>query len=266
MSEPVTLITGASSGIGQALALEHARRGHRVVLLGRRLDKLESLAATLSSRGPSALALRCDVSVDGEIDEAVRKALERFGRLDVAIANAGISIDGPFERSTLAAQRQVFETNYFGVLRTAYACFDALRASKGSFAALGSVSGFVCVPGFSAYTASKYAVRGFLGSLELEWRRHGISVTHVAPGFVKSEIRERRADGTPTRDPVPAWIVLDAAAAARDIADAIAARRPEVVVTRHGKALVHLQRHAPRTMAALLRASSSRIPGLGSKG
>ena len=181
MDAPVCLITGASSGIGEALALEHARRGHHVVVLGRRLDKLEALAAKLSALGhgpgkkdkKEALALACDVSVDGQIEEAVRATLARFGRLDLAIANAGISIDGAFEQTTLAAQRQVMETNYFGILRTAYACFEPLRASKGGFAAVGSVSGFVCVPGFTAYTASKFAVRGFLGTLEVdrEWTR-----------------------------------------------------------------------------------------------
>lgn len=262
---PVCLITGASSGIGEALARDFAGRGHRVVVLGRRLDRLEALAAELSAKGPPALALACDVSVDGEIDAAVAATLERFGRLDVAIANAGISNDGPFEKLTLDDHRRVFETNYFGVLRTAYACLAPLRASKGRFAAVGSVSGFLCVPGFTSYTGSKFAVRGFLGTLEVEWARHGVAVTHIAPGFVKSEIRQKRPDGSATRDPIPPWIVMPTAQAARDIVDAILARRPEVVVTAHGKVLVQVARHAPRALATLLRAGSSRVPGFTKK-
>jgi short-subunit dehydrogenase len=265
MDAAVCLITGASSGIGEALALEHAKRGYHVVVLGRRLDRLEALAAQLSAHGREALALACDVTVEGAIEDAVRATLARFGRLDLAIANAGISIDGAFEQTTLSAQRQVMETNYFGMLRTAYACFDPLRASKGRFAAVGSVSGFVCVPGFTAYTASKFAVRGFLGTLEVEWARHGIAVTHIAPGFVESEIRTKRADGSATRDPIPPWVVMKAPAAARAIADALAARRPEVVVTAHGKVIVQVARHAPRTLAALLHAARSKVPGFGKK-
>jgi short-subunit dehydrogenase len=265
MDEPVCLITGASSGIGEALAREFSARGHRVVLLGRRLDRLETLAAELSAKGPQALALRCDVSVDGEIDAAVRTTVERFGRLDVAIANAGVSNDGPFDKTTLADHRQVFETNYFGVLRTAYAVLEPLKASKGRFAAVGSVSGFVPVPGFTSYTGSKFAVRGFLGTLELEWARLGVSVTHIAPGFVKSEIREKRPDGRAVRDPIPPWIVMETAKAARAIADGIAARKPEVVITGHGKVIVQVARHAPRAIATLLRAGSSRVPGFGKK-
>jgi short-subunit dehydrogenase len=258
----VTLITGASSGIGQALAREYARRGHHLVLLARRKDRLEELAAALSREGGEALALACDVGVDGEVEAAVQAALARFGRLDVAIANAGVSGQGPFEELTLADHRRTFEVNYFGVLRTAYACFPALRASRGGFAATGSVSGYLCAPGFSPYNASKFALRGFLGTLEVEWARHGIAVTHIAPGFVESEIRERDAEGRPVADPIPSWLVMKAPAAARAIADAIDARAPEVVVTGHGKLAVQLARHAPRALAALLRATVDRTPGL----
>jgi short-subunit dehydrogenase len=256
---PVALVTGASSGIGEALAREYARRGFRLALLARRQDRLEAIAREL---GADALALACDVARDGELERAVAAALERFGRLDVAVANAGVGGPSTFARSTIDDYRRVFETNVFGVVRTARACFEPLREARGRFAVVGSVNGYVSLPGSSAYCASKHAVRSFAESLGLEWRGEGISVTHVAPGFVESEIRLLNGDGTPregAKDPVPPWLIMRADLAARQAADAIEARRREAVITLHGKAVASLARHAPGLVHAVLRRAGGRI-------
>ncbi|HEU4411458.1 MAG TPA: SDR family NAD(P)-dependent oxidoreductase [Polyangiaceae bacterium] len=256
---PAALVTGASSGIGEAIAREYVRRGFRVALLARRLDRLEALAAEL---GPAALALACDVARDGELERAVGAALDRFGRLDVAVANAGVGGPSTFARSTLDDYRRVFETNVFGVLRTARACLGPLRQARGRFAVVGSVNGYVSLPGTSAYCASKHAVRSLAESLALEWRDEGVSVTHIAPGFVASEIRLMGSDGAPiegAKDPVPAWLIMRAEVAARQAADAIEARRREAVITLHGKAVASLARHAPALVHAILRRAGRRI-------
>src|SRR5688572_20437476 len=106
-NRPVALVTGASSGIGHALSLELARRGHDLVVLARRVDRLEQLAAEAAREGAETLALACDVAVDGEIDQAVAAATKRFGRLDVAVANAGISVGGTVADLTLDDVRRV---------------------------------------------------------------------------------------------------------------------------------------------------------------
>lgn len=256
---PVALVTGASSGIGEAIAREYARRGFRVALLARRLERLESLAAEL---GPNAVALACDVARDGELECAVEATLARFGRLDAAVANAGVGGPGGFERASLDDYRHVFETNVFGVLRTARAAFAPLREARGRFAVVGSVNGYLSLPNSSAYCASKHAVRSLAESLALEWQREGVAVTHVAPGFVESEIRLIGAQGqraADARDPVPAWLVMPAAAAARQAVDAIEARRREIVITAHGKAAAGLARHAPGLVHAVLRRAGRRI-------
>src|SRR5262249_36247771 len=151
-------------------------------------------------------------------------------------ANAGISVAGPFERLSLDDYRRVFEVNVFGVLRTARACFESLKQSKGSFAAVGSVNGFVAIPGSSPYVSSKFAVRGLCEALHLDFALSGVSVTHLAPGFVESEIRLLDNKGTlrsDRKDPIPSWLVMPAAKAARQMADAIADREREAVITLH---------------------------------
>lgn len=261
MSRPVALVTGASSGIGHALALEYAQRRHDLVLLARRADRLEALAEQVRATGVEALVTACDVNTDGELQAAADLATDRFGRIDVAIANAGISVAAPFSKLSLDDYRRVFETNVFGVIRTAQACLPALRRSRGSFAAIGSVNGFLGLANLSPYTSSKYAVRGLCEALYLDLALEGVSVTHVAPGFVASEIRQVDNQGqfdADRRDPIPSWLQMPAATAARQIADAIAERRREIVLTNHGKAAASLARHAPGLVAGILRVAGRR--------
>jgi NAD(P)-dependent dehydrogenase (short-subunit alcohol dehydrogenase family) len=255
METKVTLITGASSGIGAALAAEFVRRGHAVALLARRTERIAALADSLTQSGGRVLAIPCDVTVDGDVERAVRHTVERFGRLDCAIANAGIGHTGKFEDMGLQDYRRVFETNVFGALRTAQASFAPLKSARGSFAAVGSVSGYFAMAGMGAYSASKYALRGFVETLAHEWRHHGIAVTHIAPGFVSSDLRVTGNDGQVRdggKDPVPPWLVMPAAKAARQIADAIQKRRREVIITGHGKAVVFVARHAQAVLSRAL--------------
>lgn len=265
MHDRVVLVTGASSGIGSALCAEYARRGARVALLARRVDRMNAVVDRLG--GPSrARAIQADVCVRDDLDRAVREVLDTWGRLDVVVANAGFSVAGPLERLAIGDYRRQFETNVFGVLNTIYASLDALKATRGRLALVGSVSGFVSVPGFTPYSMSKYAVRALAEGLALELAPHGVSVTHVAPGFVESEIRVVDNAGMlrdDRKDPIPPWIVVPKEKAAREIADAIEARRTEAVITGHGKVLATLSKHASGAMYALLRAARSRLPQVG---
>ena len=191
----VVLVTGASSGIGAAVAREFARQGADLVLAARRLPRLADLAAEVRATGRRALAVSCDVTEDGALEGAVRQALEAFGRLDVVVANAGFGVAGPFERLTLDDYRRQFETNVFGVLRTASAALPALRSSRGTLVLVGSVSGHVPTAGASAYAMSKAAVHAFAASLRGEVLAAGVGVVLVSPGFVESEIRPGRQPG-----------------------------------------------------------------------
>jgi short-subunit dehydrogenase len=245
----VVLIAGASSGIGEALARAFAREGARLALLARRLDRLEDLAAEVRSSGGEAIGIACDVTRDGDVERAMAAAVERFGRIDVAVANAGFGVVGRFEDLALEDYRRQLETNVFGLLRTARAAIPELKKTRGVLALMGSVAGHVSAPGASAYSMSKFAVRAFAGSLRGELAPAGVAVVLISPGFVESEFRQVDNSGVrhpEAPEPVPGWLLMPVERAARDMLRAIRRRKGERIITFHGKVIVFLARHFPR--------------------
>jgi short-subunit dehydrogenase len=252
----VVFITGASSGIGAALAREFSRQGADVVLAGRRTDRLQAVAAEIGQTGRRALPVTCDVTAAGDLQRAVARAREQFARIDVVVANAGFGVVGPLASLTVADYRRQFETNVFGVLETVYATLSELRRARGRLVILGSVAGWIATPGSSPYAMSKFALRALAEAVGHELAPEGIGVTLISPGFVASEIRRvdnhgRYRDEAP--EPIPRWLVMPTHRAARQIVRAVARRRREAVITAHGKATVFLQRHVPWLVAWAMR-------------
>lgn len=259
--DKVVLITGASSGIGEALALELADQGAHLVLTARREDRLADLARRVEAKGRQALAVAADVTEDGSQERAVARAVERFGRLDVAVANAGFGVVGATDELGIADYRRQLETNLFGALRTFYAALPELKRNRGQYVAVGSVSGHLPTPDSSAYSMSKFALRAFTEAAHDELGEQGVGVTLVSPGFVESEIRQVDNHGKRREDagePVPAWLLVPAADAARETVAGMARRKREVIVTGHGKVLVWLYRHVPWLLRLLLRRQSGK--------
>ena len=254
--ERVVFVTGASSGIGEAVAREAAGQGRAVVLAARRLERIDAIATQLEAAGGRALAVGCDVTRGGDLEGAVARALERFGRVDVAVANAGISVNGPLEDLDVEDFRRQLDVNVLGVVRTVKAVLPALRETRGALAIVGSTNGYLSLPGYAPYCASKHAVRALADCLRHELAPAGVSVTHVAPGFVESEIRFMGNDGQPRAgavDPVPRWLVRSAPRAARQILRAADARRAEAIITGHARLAIFVARHAPWLVRAGLR-------------
>lgn len=248
----VAFITGASSGLGAALARELARQGADAALAARRLDRLEALAADIRDRGRRALALRCDVTRNGDLETAVARTVAELGQLDVLVANAGFGVMGRLEQLTLDDYRRQFETNVFGVLRTIYAGLEPVRASRGRLVVIGSVTGHVALAGASPYAMSKFALRALAQSLRFELAPAGVAVTLVSPGFVDTEIHQidnRGVRHPEARHPAPAFVRMPAERAARQIVRAVARRRREVIVTALAKTTVHAHRLLPGTFA-----------------
>lgn len=258
MSDRVIVITGASSGIGASLAREYDRRGDRVALLARRVDRIQSLAHELRD----ARGIACDVCDDASVQRAFDEVEDAFGRIDVVIANAGVGVNGAVADLSIDDFRRQMETNVFGVLRTVKCAIEPLRETKGRLAIVGSVSGYLSLPGTAPYSMSKFAVRALAEALAGELAGDGISVTHVAPGFVESEIRMVDNAGTyqkGKRDPIPSFLVMKGADAAREIADAVESREPEVVLTRVGQAAAWLTRRFPGGVRKVTRVLAGRI-------
>jgi short-subunit dehydrogenase len=252
----VAFITGASSGIGAAMAREFARLGADVALLARRWERLEALALEIRARGRRALTIRCDVTVDGDLEKAVDETLEKFGRIDWVIANAGFGVAGAVHKLTIDDYRRQFETNVFGVLRTVQATRDALIASRGSLAIMGSVMSYLALPVSSPYSMSKHAVRALSGSLRAEMAKYGVGVTLLAPGFVNSEIRQVDNQGQrheQAREKLPGWIRMDTDKAAAKLVRAVLKRRRVAVITLHGRLVVLLERHFPWLISFLVK-------------
>lgn len=244
------VITGASSGIGEALARDLAARGASLSLLARRKEKLDALAAELEQQhGIRAVALACDVTAEGDLERAVAETVERLGAIDVVVANAGFGVGGALETLTLDDYRRQFETNVFGVLRTIYASLEALKKSRGTLVLMGSIGSYIAGPGSSPYTMSKFAIRALADALRGELAAHGVGVVLVNPGFIESDFRRVDNEGVlheGKQDPIPPWLQVSAEDAARDIVRAVRRGQGEHIITGHGKVLVLAQRLAPR--------------------
>jgi short-subunit dehydrogenase len=258
------LITGASSGIGAGLAREFSRRGERVALVARRVHQLEALAAELRAAGGQATAHGGNVTVDGDVARVVAELAAAGVRPHIVIANAGFGVVGKAQDLALGDYHRQFDTNVFGVLRTLHETLEPLRAMRGQFVVMGSVAGHLSGPGSSAYTMSKFAVRALAEALHGDLRAVGIGCTLISPGFVDSDIRRVDNHGglhAHVEDPVPAWLRMKTATAARVMARGILRRKKEVIVTGHAKAIVFIARHFPRfTRWALLRANRGARP------
>jgi NADP-dependent 3-hydroxy acid dehydrogenase YdfG len=189
MSDPVFLITGASSGIGAATARAAAEAGYRLVLSARSVDRLTELAAELGG-DQRALAVRCDVTEWSDLQALVAAAMERFGRIDVAFANAGFGARRGFTAESPEHWRSMVLTNVYGAALTIRATIDALKESRGHLLLTGSVAGRRALAG-SLYSATKWAVTGMGESARQELNGTGVRVTVIEPGAVDTPFFSR---------------------------------------------------------------------------
>jgi NADP-dependent 3-hydroxy acid dehydrogenase YdfG len=193
-NEPVFLITGASSGIGAATARKASEAGYRVVLAARSEDKLQALASEVDG-----LAVRCDVTEWDDQQALVRRALDEFGRIDVAFANAGFGGPRGFEKHEPGFMREMVLTNVLGVAYTIRATMPALRDSRGHLLLTSSLAGRRALPG-SLYSATKHAVTAMGEAVRLDLNDSGVRVTLIEPGMVDTPF----FDSPPSIEPLQA--------------------------------------------------------------
>ncbi len=182
----VVIITGASSGIGAAAARALAKRGCKLTLAARSRDKLQALAAELSAE---SLVVRADMTVPADISRMVARTMERFGRIDVMLANAGVFIQGDFADYDIDAVSEMLKTNVDGVLRCAHAVLPIMKAQgSGDILVTSSVAGHEELHGGPAYGATKHAVETFVNTLRRQFAGDGIRVMSLAPARVANEL------------------------------------------------------------------------------
>jgi len=247
LENKVVIITGASSGIGKALTYELAKRKAKLVLAARRIDKLNELAASLVNT--DILTVEADVSDETDCKKIIDKTIERFGTIDVLINNAGISMRAIFEELDLNVIRQVMDINFWGTVYCTKYALPFLLKSKGSVVGVSSVAGFKGLPGRTGYSASKFAIGGFLEVLRIENLKKGLHVLLACPGFTTSNIRNTALakDGSMQGEsPRDEDKMMSAEEVARHIANAIVKRKRSIILTTQGKMVVLFSKFFPK--------------------
>jgi NAD(P)-dependent dehydrogenase (short-subunit alcohol dehydrogenase family) len=209
----VALITGGSSGIGRATAIRLASFGARVAVAARSVEALEEVVREAEALGVEAFVVPTDVTDIEHCRRAVESTADRFGRLDILVCSAGVSMRGMFADAEPAALDHIMRVNFFGTLYPTYFAVPHIKHSRGSLVAISSLTGKRGTPSYAIYGASKFAVRGLYDSLRLELAADGVHVGVVSPGFVATPLRQRVLDASgqpwpkPPVPPFPIWPV-----------------------------------------------------------
>jgi NAD(P)-dependent dehydrogenase (short-subunit alcohol dehydrogenase family) len=253
----VVVLTGASRGIGRAMALQLAAQGAWLALAARDEAGLAELAAECEGRGGRAVAIPTDVADEHQCAALIARTANAYGRIDTLINNAGITMWALFEQVTdLSVFERILRVNYLGSVWCTWHALPHLRASRGRIVAVSSLTGKTGVPTRSGYAASKHAMNGFFDTLRIELAGSGVSVTVACPDFVATEIRERAygADGKPLgTSPVHEGRVMTAETCARLILDGAAARKRELILSGRGKLGLWLKLLAPGLVDRIAR-------------
>jgi len=239
MKDRRIILTGASEGIGRALALALASRGARLALAARDRERLESLAQECRARGGEALAVPTDVTNQQDLEWLVAETVKSFGGLDAVIHNAGITMWSRFDAlQDFTIFERIMEVNYLAPVRLTALTLPHLRQSRGLIVAVASLAGLTGVPERSGYAASKHAMIGFFDSLRIELAGTGVDVSVVAPDFVVSEIHKRAIgpDGEPLgASPMMQQKIMTADECAARIVRAMEKRQRLLLMSRRGR-------------------------------
>ena len=248
MKNKTVIITGASSGIGKACAEVFLKRGANVVISGRNSDNLEKAATELRKTGGQVLTVAGDVSRENDCKVLIEKTVETFGGIDVLINNAGISMRALFAGLNLDVMRKLMDINFWGTVYCTKYALPYLLKAKGSVVGVSSIAGYNGLPGRTGYSASKFAMQGFLDALRIENLKTGLHVLVACPGYTASNVRNAAlvADGsTQGESPRDEGKMMTAEQVAEEIVSAVMKRKRTIVLTAQGKLAVWLNKIFP---------------------
>lgn len=261
MKNKVVVITGASSGIGKACALEFFKNGACVVLVSRTESKLIELKNTITDLGGKAIYVVADVSNEDDCSNIMKQTISSYGRIDILVNNAGISMRALFLDLSLNDFEKVMRINFYGtVYCTKYALPHILKNS-GSIIGVSSIAGHKGLPGRTAYSASKFAMTGFLEALRIENLKKGLHVLIASPGFTASNIRQNALDSSgeqQKKSPRNENKMMSAELVAEKIVNAVCKRKNSIVLTFQGKLVVFLNKLFPSLVNRLIFNSLSK--------
>lgn len=247
------IITGASSGIGKACALLFLKENYNVVLAARNIEAMKKIVSPYSST--QYLIVKTDVSIAEDCKNVVKKTIEKFSTIDILINNAGISMRSLFDGMNLESFKQLMDINFWGTVYCTHAALPYIRKSKGSIVGVSSIAGYRGLPARTGYSASKFAMNGFLESLRTEELYSGIHVLTACPGFTASNIRKRAltSDGSTQNDsPRDEHKMMTAEQVASFLFKAIKKRKRTLILTKQGKLTVFLSKFFPKLLDKLV--------------
>jgi dehydrogenase/reductase SDR family member 7B len=264
MSKPVAIITGASSGIGKACAAEFSARGYIVVISARNSEKLAVAANEISAKGNKVLDIAGDVSIEDDCRRLIDETVQHYGRIDVLINNAGLSMRALFENTDLSVLRKLMDTNFWGTVYCTKFALPHLLKQHGSVVGISSIAGKKGLPGRTGYSASKFAMEGFLETLRTENLKKGLHVLVACPGFTATDIRNTalNADGNAQGEsPRDEKSMMTSEEVAKAIYRAVQHRKRDLVLTREGKLTVLLNKFMPGVLDRMVYNHMAKEPG-----
>lgn len=249
MKNKVVIITGASSGIGEACAITFAKQGANIVIAARNQEKLKLVGEEIKNIGVEVLEVKCDVSVLKDCEYLISQTITKFGKIDVLINNAGISMRAIFNDTSIDVLKKVMEVNFWGTVYCTKYALPYLLKTKGSVVGVSSIAGYIGLPARTGYSASKYAMQGFLDALRTENLKTGLHVMVACPGFTASNIRNTAlsSDGSPQGEsPRDESKMMTAEEVAHHVYSGVIKRKRTLVLTTEGKLAVFLSKLFPK--------------------
>lgn len=254
LKDKVVVITGGTEGIGKALVSQCLEKSARVATCGRTEEKLINLKSEMNS--DNLLALQCDVSDEKECEKFIQQVITHFGQIDVLINNAGISMRSLFKDVSLETMKKVMDINFWGSVNCTKYALDSLLRQKGIIVGISSIAGYRGLPGRSGYSASKFAMNGWLEALRSELLDSGVHVMWVAPGFTQSNVRKAALTKDTSKQgesPLNESKLMTADECATQIIRAIEKRKRTLVMTFQGKQTVFINKLLPGLTDKLTR-------------
>jgi short-subunit dehydrogenase len=248
MKDKVVIVSGASSGIGKALVLALAAMGAKVVLAARNNNLIGEISSALNAKGYDTFAVQTDVSIESDCKLLIEKTIEKYGKIDILINNAGISMRALFEEVDLKVIHQLMDVNFWGTVYCTKYALPFILKEKGSVVGVSSIAGYKGLPARSGYSASKFAMQGFLEVLRIENLKKDLHVLIACPGFTASDIRKKALakDGSQQGEtPRNEDKMMSAEVVAHRIINAVIKRKRSIIMTRDGILTVFLNKFFP---------------------
>lgn len=249
LKDKVVIITGASSGIGEATAYAFAKQNCKLVLAARNIEKLEHVKNKCLEFGAECLIITCDVSKEEDCKNLIEQTVQNYDTVNILINNAGISMRALFADLDLSVIKQLMDINFWGTVYCTKYAMPFLLKEKGNVIGVSSVAGIKGLPGRTGYSASKFAMNGFMDSLRIENIKTGLHVGVICPGYTASNIRNtalNKEGKAQTETPLDESKLMPASTVADEIIKMIEHRKAEVVLTSQGKLTKFLNKFFPR--------------------